>query len=98
MAGLGFTGKDNGPTIEEYIKKQKSLWKNNWKWWVLELFREEAATWWGLLNKTKCYNLPDEKFEKLLLDRWSHAKKQDKEKHVALFHTGISLLQVHGLI
>jgi len=61
-------------------------------------FRDEATTWWELLNQKKCSNLPDEEFEKLLLDRWSHARKQDKEKHVGLFPTGISLLQVHGLI
>lgn len=98
MAGHSFTGKDNGLTIEECIKKSKSLWKNNWKWLVLGNFEDEAATWWGLLNQKKCLNLHDEEFEKLLLDRWSHARKQDKEKHVGLFPTGISLVQVHGLI
>jgi len=89
---LLFKGKDNGPTIEEYIKKQKWLWDNNWKWWVVQNFTDEAATWWGLLNQKKCSNLPNEEFEKLLLDRWSHARKQDKEKHMGLLPTGISLL------
>ena len=65
---------------------------------ALAKFEDEAATWWGLLNQKKCFNLPNEEFEELLLDRWSHARKQDKEKHVGLFPTGISLLQVHGLI
>ena len=49
-------------------------------------------------NQKKCSNLPDEEFEKLLLDRWSHAREQDKEKHMGLLPTSISLLQVHGLI
>ena len=65
---------------------------------ALANFKDEAATWWGLLNQKKCFSLPDEEFEKLLLDRWSHPRKQDKEKYVGLFPTGISLLQVHGLI
>ena len=91
-----FTGKDNSPTIEEYIKKHKSLWAHNWRTFVV--FNFEAATWWGLLNQKKCSNLLDEEFEKLLLDRWSHARKQDNEKHVGLLPTIISLLHVHGLI
>jgi len=95
---LYFTGKDDGPTIEEHIKKHKSLWAPHWRTFLVFNFKEEAATWWGLLNQKKCSNLPDEEFEKLLLDRWSHARKQDKEKHVGLFPTGISLLQVHGFI
>ena len=98
MAVLCFTGKNNGPTIEEYIKTHKLLWTHHWRTFVVFNFEDEAATWWGLLNQKKCSNLPDEEFEKLLLDRWSHARKQDKEKHVGLFPTGISLLQVHGLI
>ena len=98
MEKLYFTGKDNGITIEEYIKQKKFVWYKSWKWWVVQNFRDEATTWWELLNQKKCYNLPDEEFEKLLLDTWSHARKQDKEKHVGLFSAGISLLQVHGLI
>jgi len=75
MATLYFTGKDDGPTIEEFIKQHKCVWKNSWKWWAVEDFKDEAATWWGLLNQTKCYNLPHEEFEKFLLDRWSHTRK-----------------------
>lgn len=61
-------------------------------------FKDEAATWWESLNRVKCLNLLDEEFEKLLLEKWSHAGKQDNEKHVGLFSTGKSLLQVHGCI
>ena len=50
------------------------------------------------MNKKKLFNLSDEEFEKLLLERWSHTRKQDNEKHVGVFPTGISLLQVHGLL
>ena len=98
MAVLCFTGKDNGPTIEEYIKEKNSLWAHHWRFFVVGNFKYEAATWWGLLNQKKCSNFPDEEFENLLLDRWSHARKQNNEKYVRLFPTSISLLQVHGLI
>jgi len=93
-----FTGNDNGSTIEEHINRYKRIFRNNWKSMAMASFKDEAATWWGLLNQKKCLNLPDEELEQLLLDRWSHVRKQDKEKHVGLFPTGISLLQVHGLI
>ena len=64
----------------------------------MDQFKDEAATWWELLKKKKLYNLLDEEFENLLLDRWSHVRKQDNWKHVGLFPTGIFLLQVHGLL
>lgn len=98
MTVLYFTGRDNGSTIEEYIKERKSLREKHWKFWAVANFEDEAATWWELLNKMKCSNLPNEEFEKFILDRWSHARKQDNEKHVGLFSTSIYLLQVHGLI
>jgi len=50
------------------------------------------------LNIKKCLNLPDEEFENFVLDKRSHVRKQDNEKHVGLFSTGICLLQVHGCI
>lgn len=59
-----FTGNDKGPTIEEHINEYKRLFRHNWKWVALAKFEDEAATWWGLLNQKKCFNLPDEEFEK----------------------------------
>ena len=97
MATLYFTGKDDGPTIEECIQRYKSTYGKFLKFQMLSNMRGEAQKW-NLLLDYEWLNLPDEEFEKLLLDRWSHARKQDKEKHVGLFPTGISLLQVHGLI
>jgi len=93
-----FIGNDKGPTIEEYINEYKRLFIHNLKWVALVNFEYEAATWWGLLNQKNCFNPPEEEFEKLLLDIWSHARKQYEEKYVGLFPTGISLLQGHGLI
>jgi len=61
-------------------------------------FKDEATKWWESLNRKKWLNLPDDEFEKLLLEKWSHAGKRDNEKHVGLFSTGISLLHVHGCI
>jgi hypothetical protein len=35
------------------------------------------------LTKSSCSKLSDEEFEKVLLDKWSHArKKEENEKHV----------------
>ena len=95
---LYFTGKDDGPTIEEFIQRIKSEYGICWKGMVRLNLTEEADRWWRSLGIKQLDDLSDKEFEKLLLDRWSHARKQDKEKHVGLFPTGISLLQVHGLI
>ena len=92
-----FTGNDKSPTIEEFIKRQKSLWPKHWKC-LWHLFKDETAIWWRSVDSKKLLSLIDEEFEKFLLRKWSHAGKQDNEKHVGLFLTGITLLQVHGLI
>ena len=60
--------------------------------------KEEAAIWWKSLGIIGLAKFSDEEMEKLLMDKWSRARKKDKGKHVGLFPTGISLLQVHGLI
>jgi len=62
------------------------------------LLKEEATIWWKSLGLINLAKFSDEEMEKLLMDKWSRARKQDKKKHVGLFPTGISLLQVHGLI
>lgn len=98
MVVLYFTGKYNGPTIEEYIKEQNSLWATHWKFWAMSNFKDEATTWWELLNKKKCSNLLDEEFVNFLLEKWYNARKQDNEKYVGLFSTDIYLSQVHGYI
>ena len=41
-----FTGKDDSPTIEEYIKQTKSVWEKNWKDSVWLNFRDEAYKWY----------------------------------------------------
>lgn len=93
-----FTGKDDSPTIEEFIPKLKSLYRIFWKSIVPISLKEEAAIWWNSLGIKDLSKFSNEEFEKLLMDKWSQARKQDKGKHVELFPTGISLLHVHGLI
>lgn len=92
-----FTGNDKGSTIEEFIEYQKSRCKFFWVSHLLFNLKDEAAKWWDSLDDS-VVQLPHEKLEKLLLEKWSQARKQDKEKHVGSFLTGIFLLQVHGLI
>jgi hypothetical protein len=93
-----FTGKDDGPSIEEFIKDRKSSKKENWKDLVVCKLQGDATIWWKSLNYNKMMALSDEEFEKLFLDKWSHAKKNDKERNKGLFSCGNSILQVHGCI
>jgi hypothetical protein len=48
-------------------------------------FREDALTWNQSLDYFAPMKLPDEELEKLLLNRWSHVGKQDKENTKGLF-------------
>jgi len=98
MAVLCFTGKDNGPTIEEYIEKTKWVWEKNWKDSVWLNFRDETHKWYFSLDDKQLSKLSDAEFERVLLDKWSRTRKKKNEKRKGLFSTGVSLLQVHGLI
>jgi hypothetical protein len=94
---MSFTGKDDGPSIEEFLKAEKSIWKN-WKGIVLIRLRGDAALWWRSLDYDKMMALSDEEFEKVFLDKWSHMKCKDKDITKSLFSCGKSILQVHGCI
>jgi hypothetical protein len=48
-----FIGKDDGPSIKEYIDKMKSKWGNKWKFWVDWNLRDNAAIWWNCLTLTR---------------------------------------------
>ena len=98
MEILLFAGKDNGPPIEEYIKQQKSAWATNWRdsWWFG--FKDEAYKWYLSLDNKQLTKLSDAEFEKVLLNKWSRARKKENEPRKGLFSTDAFLLQVHGLI
>ena len=98
MATLYFTGKDDGPTIEECIQRYKSTYGIFWKLQMLFNMRGEAQKWNLLLSNEWVNKISDEEFEKVLLDKWSRARKKENETHKGLIPTGISLLQIHGLI
>ena len=94
-----FTEKDDGPTIEEFIKEIKRMFKTDWRGKVWLFLIDEASTWWWKsLDHKQLTKLSDTEFEKVLLDKWSQARKKENETHKGLFPTGISLLQVQGLI
>jgi hypothetical protein len=93
-----FTGKDDGPSIEEYIKEMKIIMGK-----VMEIlgrleFKGDAAIWWNFLNYDKMKALSDEEYEKVFLDKWSHVVKKDKKSTRDLFSCDNFILQVHGCI
>ena len=99
---LYFTGKDDGPTIEEFIQRYKSRYGTTcgtfWKFQMLSNMRGEAQKWNLLLNYDWLNKISDAEFEKVFLDKWSRARKKENETHKGLIPTGISLLQIHGLL
>jgi hypothetical protein len=60
-----FTGKDDGPSIEEFIKSTSQVWKEKWKFLVPFSFKEDASIWWKSLDFAKMMALSDEAFEKI---------------------------------
>jgi len=97
MEKLYFTGKDNGPTIEEFIQRINSKYGICWKAIVRLNLTEEANRWWKSLGIKQLDDLSDKEFEKLFMDKWSCARKKNETRQ-GLCSTGISLLQVHVLI
>ena len=61
-------------------------------------FQDDAARWWYSHANKQLSKLSDAEFERVLLDKWSRARKKENETHRGLFSSVVSLLQVHGLI
>ena len=61
-------------------------------------FKDEVYRWWFSLDNKQLTRLSDAEFERILLDKWFRARKKENETRKGLFSTGVSLLQVHGLI
>jgi hypothetical protein len=49
-------------------------------------FHKDARTWWQSLDHDKMMGISDEAFEKLILDKWSHAKVNIKRTPRVYFH------------
>ena len=77
-----FTGKDDGPTIEEFIKELKSRYGRYWRVWFN--LKDEATKWWVSLDRKQLTKLSDAEFEKVLLDKWARARKKENETHKGL--------------
>jgi hypothetical protein len=93
-----FTGRDGGPSIEEFIQSHKSLWKEKWKSFVDWGFKDDALIWWQSFDYYERMSFSEETLEILLLDKWSHMKCKDKDITKVLFSCGKSILHVHGYI
>jgi len=59
-----FLGKDDSPTIEEFIQKLKSLYGIFWMSIVPISLKEEAAIWWNSLGIKDLSKFSNEEFEK----------------------------------
>ena len=59
--------------------------------------RDDAAISWKSIDIDEMLKLPDEEYEKVFIDRWSHGKK-DKESTRGLFSFRNFLLHVHGCL
>jgi hypothetical protein len=66
---MEFTDKDDGPSIEEFLKSHKSIWKERWKFPSPFSFREDVGTWWYSLDLVRMMTLSNKAIEKLLLYR-----------------------------
>jgi hypothetical protein len=56
---ISFTRKDDGPSIEECLKAEKSIWKK-WRGIVHLHLQGDVALWWGSLDYDKMMALSDE--------------------------------------
>jgi hypothetical protein len=88
-----FTRKYGGPSIEEFINSQKSFWKHKWNCHLHYGFTEFSLIWWNSygINYEDMMELSDATIEKIILDKWYHAKKY-KESTNGLFSRGSSIL------
>ena len=81
MMTLYFTGKDDGPTIDEFIQRYKSTYGTYWKLPTLFNMRDEAQKWNSSLEYQQLIKLSDAEFEKIFLDKWSRARKR-RMRHI----------------
>jgi hypothetical protein len=81
-----FTGKCDGPSIEEFIKERRSAWEVNWLHWVDLELQGDAAIWWKSLDYKEMMTLYNGEFEKIFLDKLSHGKNKDTERTRVYFH------------
>jgi hypothetical protein len=93
-----FTGRDDGPSIEEFIQSHNSLWKGQEKSFVDCGFKGDALIWWKSFHHSEWMSLFEESLEKSLLDKWYHTKSKDKDITKSLCSCSKFILQVHGCI
>jgi hypothetical protein len=58
-----FTGKDDGPSIEDFLKSHKSEWKEQWKFCLHLRLREDAHTWWTSFDFWEWMSLSEEEWK-----------------------------------
>ena len=81
MEELYFTGKDDGPTIEEFIQRYKSTHGTQWKIQMILNMRDETKKSFSSLYYKQFLTLLNAEFEKMFLDKWYRAKKR-RMRHI----------------
>jgi hypothetical protein len=70
-----FTRKEEGYSIEEFIKDRKECYKENWKHCLQWGFKDDALKWWKSFKFGDLMTFFDEAHEKLVSDKWSCVDK-----------------------
>jgi hypothetical protein len=91
-----FAGKDDGPSIEEFLKEGRFIQKTNWKGIIDLHLQGDVTIWYKSLDYGKMRALSDEEFDQVFLDKWSRAKSKEKKK--CLFSCDNFILQFLGCI
>jgi hypothetical protein len=60
--------------------------------------RDDASIWWNGVQSEEIHALSNKEYEKIFLDKCSHAKIKDKDCTKGLFSCDNSILQVHGCL
>jgi hypothetical protein len=54
------TRKDDGPSIEDFLKSHKSEWKGQWKSFVDRDFKGDALKWWKSFHHSEWMSLSED--------------------------------------
>jgi hypothetical protein len=75
---MHFNGRDEVPSIEEYVKNIKSSCGLLWQVGIWINLRDDASKWWNEVKYDEIFELSDKEYENLFLDKWPCSNIKDK--------------------